>query len=173
MSPDVRLDRLAPDDFAAIEALACTIWHEYYPAIIPVAQIDYMLTHKYAPEQLAPFVDGPDRWFEVLRVNGEMAGFVRCLRESKREFKLMEIYLLQACRGRGLGRLMLDRADQLASAAGCSVITLTVNRANTSAIATYRRAGYGIKQACNFDIGHGFVMNDYVMEKRFDDVAST
>ena len=165
MPPDIRLDPLAPSDFAAIEVLACTIWHEHYPAIISVAQIDYMLAHKYTAQQLALFVDGSDRWFEVLRVNGEMAGFVRCLRESEREFKLVEIYLLQACRGRGLGRLMLDRAGQLANAAGCRSITLTVNRANTSAIATYRRAGYVVRQACDFDIGHGFVMNDYLMEK--------
>ena len=104
-----------------------------------------------------------------------MAGFVRCLRESKRAFKLMEIYFLQACRGRGrgLGRLMLDRADQLADAAGCSSITLTVNRANTSAITTYRRAGCVVRQACDFTICHGFVMNDYVMEKTFDDVVPT
>ena len=42
---------------------------------------------------------------------------------------------------------------------------LQVNRGNTQAIAAYRKYGFRIVESRVFDIGHGFVMDDYVMEQ--------
>lgn len=163
--PKVLLDPLKAPDFSALRALARSIWHEHYASVISRDQIDYMLSRKYTPEDLSPYVNGRDRWFDVLRVDGEPRGFLRCQRERATVLKLSEIYLAKACRGQGLGQRLLRRAEDLAQAAGCTSITLYVNRRNTLAIRAYERAGYAIRRECDVDIGNGYVMNDYLMEK--------
>jgi hypothetical protein len=40
-----------------------------------------------------------------------------------------------------------------------------VNRNNSSAADAYRRSGFTVSEAARFDIGNGFVMDDYVMSK--------
>ena len=46
------------------------------------------------------------------------------------------------------------------------VLFLQVNKQNTGAIGFYAAAGFTIARGAVFDIGSGFVMDDYVMEKR-------
>ncbi|MFT7049402.1 MAG: ribosomal protein S18 acetylase RimI-like enzyme [Halioglobus sp.] len=165
MHPTAQLSPLRTSDFAALQALAKAIWHEHYSSLLSQAQIDYMLLGKYTPEDLAPFLESTDRWFDVLRVDAELSGFVRCLRDGSTQFKLSEIYLSKACRGKGLGQLLLGRAQALAEASGCTSIILYVNRRNTQAVEAYERVGYVVKRECNFDIGEGYVMDDYLMQK--------
>jgi hypothetical protein len=42
---------------------------------------------------------------------------------------------------------------------------LQVYKRNLSAIAVYRACGFTIREAIVLDIGQGYVMDDYVMEK--------
>ena len=43
---------------------------------------------------------------------------------------------------------------------------LAVNKRNTTAIGSYRKYGFVVRESIVDDIGHGFVMDDYVMEKK-------
>jgi ribosomal protein S18 acetylase RimI-like enzyme len=49
---------------------------------------------------------------------------------------------------------------------GLRSITLTVNRQNYKAINFYFKNGFTIDHIANFDIGKGYVMEDFVMKKR-------
>jgi hypothetical protein len=40
-----------------------------------------------------------------------------------------------------------------------------VNKNNASAIDAYLRNGFAVTEAARFDIGRGFIMDDYVMSK--------
>ena len=40
------------------------------------------------------------------------------------------------------------------------------DRRNAKAIGSYRKYGFVVREAIVDDIGHGFVMDDYVMEKK-------
>jgi ribosomal protein S18 acetylase RimI-like enzyme len=44
-------------------------------------------------------------------------------------------------------------------------VILAVNKRNTTAIASYKKYGFVVREAIVDDIGHGFVMDDFVMEK--------
>jgi GNAT superfamily N-acetyltransferase len=46
-------------------------------------------------------------------------------------------------------------------------LTLTVNRQNYKSINFYFKNGFKIKSVEDFDIGNGYQMNDFVMERRF------
>jgi len=48
---------------------------------------------------------------------------------------------------------------------GCEKVSLTVNKYNHNSIKAYERIGFINKEELVQDIGGGFVMDDYLMEK--------
>lgn len=165
--PSAALGPLAAADLPTIRRLAHEIWHEAYPAIIGRDQIDFMLATRCTDAALSAYLGADDRWFDVLRVDGAPAGY--CSHASAAEpgaVKLEQLYLAARHRGRGLGRLMLEHVERHARALGRPAVVLQVNRRNAPAIDFYRRAGFVVREAAVFDIGGGYVMDDFVMAKR-------
>lgn len=166
MSERVFLSPLTPADFGTVAALADTIWRTHYSAMITMAQIEFMLAGRYTPERLRRYIDADDRWLELLTVDGVPVGYCSyALTDTPQEMKLQELYLLPDYRGRGLGSFMLQHVETQARTRGCTALMLTVNKGNTDAIAIYRHAGFNVREEAVFDIGNGFVMDDYVMVK--------
>lgn len=160
------LQPLTEADFTPLAALASTIWHAHYSSIVSTAQIDYMLAGRYTPENLRTYINAEDRWLELLKLDTRPIGYCSCsLLPDGTTMKLQQLYLLSEFRGRGYGSLMLRHIEARTRALGRSVIMLTVNKQNHTAIAIYQKSGFRIKQEAVFDIGNGFVMDDYVMEK--------
>ena len=153
MQTDLRLDPLTGFDFAAVAALADTIWRSHYGTMISMAQIDYMLAGRYAPERLRAYVDSDERWMWLLRVDDITVGYCSCS-------------LGESDKGKGLGGRMLRHVEEKSRAQGRSRLYLTVNKGNTDSIAIYRKSGFVVRGEAVFDIGNGYVMDDYVMEKR-------
>jgi ribosomal protein S18 acetylase RimI-like enzyme len=160
---------LEPRDFAKVAALARTIWLAHYTAIITKAQIEYMLGGRFTPDNLSRYLGANDRWMEVLERNGELIGYCSyALTPTPGEMKLEQLYLIPDLHGRGLGKLMLDHVERRSVALGCSVLMLTVNKQNDKALKAYRRAAFSVRAEIVVDIGQGYVMDDYIMEKRLD-----
>jgi ribosomal protein S18 acetylase RimI-like enzyme len=80
--------------------------------------------------------------------------------------KIGQLYVLESHRGKGLGRFMLGYVESRARELGRHTLTLQVNKRNTGAIGFYRRAGFDVVREAVFDIGAGFVMDDFVMGKQ-------
>jgi len=162
----IALAPLTVADMPAVRRLAHAIWHEAYPAIIGRDQIDFMLAARCNDAVLGGSIDAADRWFDVLRVAGEPVGYCSCSRApGSGELKLEQLYLLAAHRGRGLGRLMLEHVERRGRDAGLRGLVLQVNRRNVPAIRFYRNAGFVVREEAVFDIGGGFVMDDFIMAK--------
>jgi len=161
-----RLDALTAADFRTLAQLAETIWRAHYTKIIGSAQVDYMLADRYTPEKLRLYLDADDRWLMLLRIDDRAVGYCSyALTENPGEMKLEQLYLLLELHGQGLGGLMLRHVEEQARAQGCRTLTLQVNKRNDIAVAFYRKAGFSVREEAVFDIGGGFVMDDYVMEK--------
>jgi ribosomal protein S18 acetylase RimI-like enzyme len=71
--------------------------------------------------------------------------------------------VLPEVQGRGFGKALLARVGALARTLGARKVWLQVNKNNASAIRAYERAGYVVERAAVFDIGGGFVMDDFIM----------
>ena len=165
-TPDIRIVPLREPEIPALIALARAIWHDHYPSIVGIAQIEYMLDQRYRAEMIRAQLGRDDVWWDALHVDDALAGFVACERgEAAGEIKLDKLYVASHLQGRGLGTRLLRHAEQRAVSLGAHRIYLQVNRNNLSAIATYRRNGYAVAAETVFDIGNGFVMDDYVMAR--------
>ena len=162
----IALAPLTVADMPAVRRLAHAIWHEAYPAIIGRDQIDFMLAARCTDAVLGGSIGASDRWFDVLRVAGEPVGYCSSARLAEDgELKLEQLYLLAAHRGRGLGRLMLEHVERRGRDAGLRGVVLQVNKRNAPAIAFYRAAGFTVRAEAVFDIGGGYVMDDFIMAK--------
>ncbi len=117
------------------------------------------LSVPYDPSDLFPGAAGREH-----APAGAAAGFHSCTLDSTGEnLKLNKLYILPAAQGMGLGKALLSRVHALAASLGARKIWLQVNKNNRTAIRAYERAGYSVERAAVFDIGGGFVMDDFIM----------
>ena len=153
------------DHIAAVAALAREIWTEHYVPFIGRPQVDYMLDRfQSAPAVAAQLADGCE--YFLGRNHGVDAGYCAAVPDAGEEaLKLSKIYVRRACRGRGLGRAMLAHVEALGRDRGLTRLWLTANKHNHDSLAWYTRMGFVHAGATVQDIGHGFVMDDYIMEK--------
>jgi GNAT superfamily N-acetyltransferase len=166
MRAGARIAAITEADFGTVARLGETIWRAHYPKMISMAQVDYMLAGRYTPDKLRRYLNSGDRWLELLTLAGRPVGYCSYARTSTPgEMKLEQLYLLEECRGKGLGGLMLRHVEAQARRRGLGVLMLQVNKRNADSIAVYRNAGFTVREEATFDIGSGFMMDDYVMEK--------
>ncbi|MEO8101994.1 MAG: GNAT family N-acetyltransferase [Betaproteobacteria bacterium] len=169
---DAYLETLTEADFEFVAGLADTIWRSHYASIVSRAQIDYMLAGRYTAENLRAYLGADDRWMELLKIAGTAIGYCSYARSATPgELKLEQLYLLPAFKGRGLGGFMLRHVESRARELGMQMLMLQVNKQNVDSIGVYRKTGYAVRAEVVFDIGNGFVMDDYVMEKAVSSVC--
>jgi len=161
-----KLSPLSENDFESVSDLAATIWHQHYIKIISINQIDYMLAERYKPEDLREYLNSTERWFDILWLRNTLIGYCSySLTSNPDEMKLEQLYLLENFRGKGLGSLMLRHIEAEANAKQNLILKLQVNKRNFDAISFYQNAGFTVSKESRFDIGNGYFMDDYVMEK--------
>ena len=168
--PDQNMPRIVPateEYLPAIAALAAVTWRACYPGIITMEQIDYMLVRMYAPEVLRDEIRSQDVRYDRLLVNCELAGFASHGPTTEAGVtKLHKLYLLPELHGRGLGSRLLQHVEREVRHPGARRLILSVNKRNAKAIAAYQRNGFVIADSVVTDIGHGFVMDDFIMAKK-------
>src|SRR5215813_60563 len=161
-----RIERVSVDDVEQVAALAAEIWYRHYPAIITRAQIEYMLKQRYDPVLVRAELGRRDLWWDKLVVDEVLSGFSSYwLADSAREINLDKIYVHQRWQRRGYGGMLIARVTEVARQQDCSRIVLAVNKSNRTAIDAYLKHGFHVADAIVKEIGGGFVMDDYIMEK--------
>jgi len=152
-------------EIPALRALAEKIWRESYGALLTTGQIDYMLAWMYAPETIARELREGVLW-EIAWLDGQMIGFHSCAFEPEtRRLKLNKLYLLPEQQGLGFGQQLLERVHTLAALRGAGAVWLQVNKQNARALRAYERAGYTVERSAVFDIGGGYVMDDFILTR--------
>jgi GNAT superfamily N-acetyltransferase len=152
-----------PEQVAAVAALAHEIWYEFYVPLIGLAQVDYMV-EKF---QSAPAIQAQlEQGYEYFLVQRDAApvGYCAIQEQPGGALFLSKFYLHRSVRGSGTGRRFMEFIEGLARGRGLSTLWLTVNKGNPS-VQVYRRLGFRIAADLVKDIGGGFVMDDYRMEK--------
>lgn len=153
------------EQIATVSALADEIWREHYPAIISNEQIVYMLECFQSKPAIRQQIDDGYH-YALIHVDRKPAGYLAVRSDpAEKALFISKIYLCRDMRGKGGGYAASEYITRWAKEKGCSRIWLTVNRMNRAAINTYKRWGFRITDEVVADIGEGFVMDDYRMEK--------
>lgn len=165
----ILLRRAGLGDIPKIIELAGSIWRSYYPAIISQTQIEYMLGLFYDPVKMISEIQEHQIEYWLLEDAEEAIGFMSfgpAPDPAGPLIKLHKLYLQPSYHSRGLGGLLLGRVEQECKSRGVPLIRLNVNKNNRRAIRSYERNGFQTIDAVLVDIGGGYFMDDYVMEKR-------
>jgi diamine N-acetyltransferase len=154
------------DDIPLIRVLANKIWPPTYSSIITKEQMDYMLEMMYSAAALEKQMQN-DAPFIIVYDEGEPVGFASYGEISPNIFKLHKIYILPSQQGKGTGKFIIDYIITEIKNKGASALQLQVNRRNKAKY-FYEKIGFTVIKEFNFDIGDGYVMDDYLMEKRIN-----
>ena len=147
-----------------VTELARRIWNQHYPMIIGQSQVDYMVERFQSSEAIRKQIKDGYQYF-LIQSGTSNAGYAAVVPQLERQcLQISKLYLLRAWRGKGLARSVLGTFSAMAEDRGFSKLYLTVNKYNHSALAAYRKLGFVRKGELVFDIGNGFVIDDYEME---------
>jgi diamine N-acetyltransferase len=155
-----------------VAAFAREIWEEYYVPLIGRAQVDYMLAKFQSVEAMLEQMQAGYEYF-LAQCGDRIVGYFAVKPEIavKRLF-ISKLYVHKSRRGSGTGRRCMEFIEQLARGRGLPLLWLTVNKGNNS-VKAYERLGFRIAEEIVIDIGNGFVMDDYRMEKLLQSEAQS
>jgi GNAT superfamily N-acetyltransferase len=160
--PNIR--QLHADEAAAVTALAHQIWPHAFKDILTPVQIAYMLDWMYTPTTLAEQMNN-GHLFYVLENESVDIGYmgIQPAYPFEDSLKIHKLYVLPSEQGKGFGKLFIEHAIAEAKIHKIKSITLNVNRFN-NAVHFYKSLGFYIAKEEDIDIGHGYLMEDYVMK---------
>ncbi|MPS73962.1 MAG: GNAT family N-acetyltransferase [Chryseobacterium sp.] len=151
-------------DIPTIQDLAKRSWNFAYANILQQEQIDYMLDLMYSDDAIGIQLENPNFQYYLIKEDGLFSGFIGFeFHQEPETTKLHRIYFLRGAQGKGFGKKALEFVINEAKKANDIRVTLTVNK-NNQAQNFYRSQGFKIYDEAIFDIGNGYVMDDYLME---------
>jgi len=160
------LRKAKEEDIETIQQLARGTWPEAYAEIISTSQIEYMLDKMYNKGELLSQLQ-KGHIFLIAEEGSRDLGFAgfSIVDSDHHIYKLHKLYVLPEAHGKGLGKILINEVVNQAKDAGGKALQINVNRDN-KAVEFYKKAGFVIKETVDLNIGNGFLMNDYVMEKQ-------
>ena len=151
------------EDIPLIRQLCFKVWPQTYAAILSQEKIDYMLEFMYSSDSLEKQMNNGSQFIFVYE-GEEPVGFAAYFEKHPSIIKLDKIYILPSQQGKGTGKFVIDYILDEIKQKGATALQLQVHRQN-KARNFYEKLGFVIIEEKDFDIGNGFFMNDYVMEK--------
>lgn len=151
-------------DIAVIRKLALDVWPQTYSSILSSGQIDYMMELMYSEKSLQQQISDGSQ-FIIVYDEKEAVGFAAYQKLQPGVFKLHKIYVLPSQQGKGTGKFIINYIIDEIKKEEATVLQLQVNKNNT-AKNFYEKLGFYVAEEIKVDIGNGYVMDDYLMEKK-------
>ena len=154
-----------PNDIDTIRDLAERIWPAAYGKIISARQISYMLNLFYSDEKLNTDLQS-GQMFLLAKNGSRHVGFAAIEHRWNGDpvTRIHNIYVLPDQQGKGIGKLLMQEIEKWAVAKRDTKLSLNVNRQNP-AQEFYHHLGFEKVKVEDIDIGQGYLMEDFVMEK--------
>jgi diamine N-acetyltransferase len=152
------------EQISTLAALAREIWYEYYVPLIGQAQVDYMVSKFQNAPAIREQIQEGYEYFLVQRA-GEIMGYCGVQAQPEQgQLLLSKLYVHRDARGSGTGRRCMEFIEHFARRRGLGLLWLTVYKRNP-AVKAYQRMGFRIAAPIVIDIGGGYLMDDFRMEK--------
>lgn len=150
-----------------IQEIVHITWPITYGTILSKEQLDYMLALFYSEEALAIQISENKQLFYILHEDDLLLGFIGIEHQytDLAVTRIHKIYLLPEAQGKGAGKAAISFIAEEALKKNATSLSLNVNRFNT-ALHFYKKTGFVVTAEVNIAIGNGYLMEDYVMEKK-------
>lgn len=165
----MKLIKATEENISLIQDLAKRSWENAYANILSKEQLEYMLSTMYSQEEIHSQMSQPNYHYYVVfdEVNQSFEGFIGYENDYETNTtKLHRIYLVPESKGKGFGKKALEFLVEKTKEFGDTRIILAVNK-NNAAKEFYQSQGFSVYDEGVFEIGNGYVMDDYLMEINF------
>ncbi|WP_291285440.1 GNAT family N-acetyltransferase [Flavobacterium sp.] len=164
----ITISEATVSDIKLIQKIVHITWPITYGEILTKEQLVYMLDLFYSEEALTDQLIKKEQLFYRIDENDTNIGFIGIEHnyKGKAVTKIHKIYLLPETQGKGIGKKVIEEIEKLGAENNSQALSLNVNRFNT-ALGFYKKIGFEIIGESDLDIGNGYLMEDYVMEKKF------
>ncbi len=154
-------------DIPAVRSIAHAAWYLAYEGILSEKQIVYMLEMMYSVESLTKQIEINKHLFFLAQEKNQALGFVsiELHYQNQSVTKIHKIYILPTAQRKGVGRMLMQKAEEVARKHQNTKLQLNVNRHN-KASNFYHKLGFQAIHTEDIDIGNGYLMEDYVLEKK-------
>lgn len=169
-SSEVNVRAATCDDITLIQDIVAKTWPAAYTDIIGEKQVNYMIEKFYSRFSLIEQMNNKHYFFLAFQ-SSDHIGFASFSLVNENTSKLQKLYVLPSEQKTGAGKSLLKKVEREAKNMGATKLQLNVNRKNT-AKTFYEKNGFIIMREEDIDIGNGFFMNDYVMEKKLTPALS-
>ena len=151
------------NDIVYVQQIVSETWPVAYTAILGNDQVNYMIEKLYSTAALEEQMKNHHYFFLALQ-EYDPVGFASFSKVGKDIYKLQKLYVLPGLQKTGTGKALLKTVETVAKSMGATRLRLNVNRENV-ARKFYEKNNFTIIKEEDIDIGNGYFMNDYVMEK--------
>lgn len=165
----IKIEKVTKRDivkFEIVRAIAQETWPITYGAILSSNQLEYMFDMMYSTKSLLEQAAMKNLQFILIKVENKYLGFasyeIDCMGTNKT--KVHKIYVVPSAQGNGIGKQLIDFIALESQKQHEIAIVLNVNKFN-KAIHFYTKIGFTKVKEEVIAIGHGYVMDDYVMER--------
>jgi len=162
----MRLNSATLTDIPVIQQIAYETWPITYGEILSKEQLKYILEKFYSTSALTKKINQRKEIFYLTKdKNDVVLGFfsIEHFYELEKKTKLHKIYILPENQGKGIGKLMMEEAIQLAKFQKQEGVILNVNRFN-KALYFYQKMGFEIIKTVDIEIGDGYLMEDFILQ---------
>ena len=161
---NITIRKATTEDISVIQRLAHATWPYTFKEILSAEQIKYMLELIYSKTSLKKqLAEGHN--FLIAEENDTPIAYADYSLLKDDIYKLHKIYVLPQQQGKGIGKLLIEYIIDAIKKSNAATLLLNVNRYN-EAKAMYERLGFKVIGEEDIDIGEGFFMNDFIMEKK-------
>jgi len=174
-----RIQPATPADFPIIQSIARRTWPDTFGDILSPEQITYMLDMMYSIPAMKEQVALGHTFLLLLEKSVESADYPEATTSRytpvgyvsyqfdylEATTKIHKLYLLPATQGRGYGKILIQKVEGIALGEGQQKLCLDVNYQN-KAVSFYEYLGFEKIGRFNADIGNGYLMEDWQMEKK-------
>ena len=162
----IKIIAATANDYQTIQNIARQTWPIAYGEILSKAQLDFMLDAFYNEDALKDSVLNKGHYFVLAKEGEKTLGFSSYEHHynQKQQTKIHKIYILPDTQGKGIGKKLIDFIETVAKENDSNALSLNVNRFN-KALHFYEKLGFEIVEEVNIELEHGYLMEDYVMEK--------
>lgn len=150
---------------ALVAQIAEPIWYATYEPIIGSDAVAYMIDKFQSVPAIHRQLREEGYAYYLICADEKAVGFIGLVPHKEEKMFLSKLYVQPEYRGQGIPRAAFAFIGELCRKEGLRHIYLTVNKQNTHAIEVYKHHGFYEIDAVVSDIGCGYVMDDYILQK--------
>ncbi len=157
--PDILLRNWTKEDFQTVRDILLVTWKDAYH-FIPENDITTHLENYYSKAKLLELFNNHLVKGILAEIENKSVGWMKLFNDELAEkFYISSLYVLPNYQGYGIGKLLLQKAEEIASKLKYDKVWLGVMRDNVKALDWYKKLGFVFVEEEPFKMGNTEVLH--------------